>query len=273
MRNFPSTDAQALYNLETQLQAAVRDIELLRNDIRSAFDGLDTQARSLSALSARVDTGFTQVSDRITEIDQAHTQQYLDLVHNVGVKWDAFSDRYDVLVRDNTGRIAALEATATEAHARADLALSKVEGIELADVVKRIAMLEMMQHNEGEKTKDAFAMAAFSLEAGRHRDAAMSQRIASLEAAACSSDDACPGEQPSQTDAEARQDYAQWGQPGESMDKYEARRSRRRVTQNYRPERGETITIIPCDWYANNGYKTCKGRGLVRRCVPCGGGG
>ena len=35
----------------------------------------------------------------------------------------------------------------------------------------------------GETADDGFAMAAFSLEAGRHRDATMSQRIANLEQA------------------------------------------------------------------------------------------
>ncbi len=68
----------SLFDLETQLQAAVRDIELLRNDIRSAFDGLDTQGRSIAATHTRMDTAFDQVSARITEIDQAHGQQYLD---------------------------------------------------------------------------------------------------------------------------------------------------------------------------------------------------
>lgn len=96
MDNFP----------ETQLQAAVQDIEWLRSDIRRAFDSLQQQANAvlvthgradlalskvegiegadlvkriemaemnLDGLEQRMNTAFDQVSNRITQIDQAHT--------------------------------------------------------------------------------------------------------------------------------------------------------------------------------------------------------
>ncbi len=77
------------HTLEQQVEAQQRAIELLRNDLRAAFDGLQQQATALAA-----------------------------------------------------------------AHGRADLALSKVEGIEGADLLKRVELLEIYQHqNKDEADK------------------------------------------------------------------------------------------------------------------------
>ncbi len=157
------------------LQELTRAVDLLRNDIRSAFDGLDTQARSLSALSDRVDTGFKQVSDRITEIDQAHTA-----LHN-----------------DDVGRIARLE----QRHADHNLVHTEMWTAH--------AQLHAKQH-------------------------------------------------PAKPPAVSRSDWAQRGDPAESMDEVEARRSMETAAErgDRPPERGETITVTCLQW-ALNGNQFC----------------
>ncbi len=68
-----------VFELETQLQAAVRDIELLRNDIRSAFDGLDTQAKALASVNTRIDSLDRSVTDRVN----ARTEHWVTMERQI----------------------------------------------------------------------------------------------------------------------------------------------------------------------------------------------
>ncbi len=78
---------------------------------------------------------------------------------------------------------------------------------------ERMCNIEKVAVEWHEQALDAYAMAGFSLEAGRHREAALSQRVATLEAAACSSDGDCPGKTPD----------GGWRQPVLGLDEYERR--------------------------------------------------
>ncbi len=150
-------------NLETRLQAAVRDIELLRNDLRAAFDGLQQQATALAA-----------------------------------------------------------------AHGRADLALSKVEGIEGADLVKRVELLMIYQHQNKEEADERME----NIERLALEDYRRAYQLPNTNAA----------------EMALRQMYLNdsSGPANETMDEYEARRSNETAAErgDRPPERGETFTII-----------------------------
>ncbi len=88
----------SLFDLETQLQAAVRDIELLRNDIRSAFDGLDTQGQAIAATHTRID-----------KVTQETVDQYHGLLGNVARRLDGFENRFTALNHDVVGRVSWVE--------------------------------------------------------------------------------------------------------------------------------------------------------------------